>query len=175
MGCAAYRKTNPARIDVQSVQNDLAENRPFSHFLGDHDNRFRDGQSEKNRRNLDQGQTEKKCPSEPGVVDNDSYHTSKSARVQTNTSLEPDPRRVLRSLGQDSSPAARTAITFTWARGGARRHGGIRAALYTMHGAARPRGLHSSSSSQENKKSQRSQNKSQAQRLEAFEFSTTPF
>ena len=33
-----------------------------------------------------------------------------------NTSLEPDPRRVLNSLGQDSSPAARAAITYTWAR-----------------------------------------------------------
>ena len=90
----------------------------------------------------------------PGTVDNDSYHTSKSARVQTNTSLEPDPGRVLRSLGEDSSPAARTATTYTWARGGARRHGGIQAAPYTMRGAARPRGLHSSSSSsQENKRS----------------------
>ena len=89
----------------------------------------------------------KKCPSEPGVVDNDSYHTSKSAREQTHTNLEPDLRRVLRSLGQDSRPAARTATTYTWARGGARRHGGIRAAPYTMRGAARPRGLLSSSSS----------------------------
>ena len=50
--------------------------------------------------------------------------------------LEPDPRRVLRSLGQDAGPAARTATTHTWARGGARRHGGIRAAPYTMRGAA---------------------------------------
>ena len=144
-------KQNPARIDVVSVENDLAENRPFSHILGDHDNRFRDGQFEKTRRNFDQGQKEKKCPSDPGVVDNDSYHTSKSARVQTNTSLEPDLRRVLRSLGQDSSPAARTATTYTWTRGGARRHAGIRAAPYTMRGAARPRGLHSSSSSSSQK------------------------
>ena len=85
LGRAAYSKTNPARIDVVSVENDLAENRPFSHSLGDHDNRFRDGQFEKTRRNLDQGQTEKNCPSEPGVVDNDSYQTSKSTRVRTNT------------------------------------------------------------------------------------------
>ena len=87
--------------------------------------------------------------SEPGVVDNDSYHTSKSARVQTNTSLEPDPRRVLRRLGKDSSPAARTATTYTWARDGGRRHGRIRAAPCTMRDAARSRGLHNSSSSQE--------------------------
>ena len=50
-------------------------------------------------------------------------------------SLEPDPRRVLRSLGQDSGPAARTATTHTWARGGARRHGDVRAP-YTIRGAA---------------------------------------
>ena len=46
----------------------------------------------------------------------------RTARVQTNTSLEPNPRRVLRSLGQDSSPAARTATIYPWARGEARRH-----------------------------------------------------
>ena len=33
-------------------------------------------QFEKNRRNLDQGQRKKKCPIEPGEVDNDSYQTS---------------------------------------------------------------------------------------------------
>ena len=43
------------------------------------------------------------------------YHPSKSARVQTLTSLEPDPKSVLRKLGQDSNPAARTATTYTWA------------------------------------------------------------
>ena len=147
IGMCSIQQNKPPTNRRKSVENNLAENRPFSHFLGDHDNRFRCGQFEKNRGNLDQGQTEKKCPSEPGVVDNDSYHTSKSARVQTNTSLEPDPRRVLKSLGQDSSPVARTASTHTWARGGARRHGGILAAPCTMRGAARPRGLHSSSSS----------------------------
>ena len=67
-GCAVYRKKNPARIDAVSVEKKRAENRPFSHFLADHDNRFRDGQFEKNRRNLEKGQTEKNCPGEPGGI-----------------------------------------------------------------------------------------------------------
>ena len=58
----------------------------------------------------------------------------KYRQVQTNTTLEPGPRRVLTSLGQDSSPAARTATTYTWAKGGARRHRGIRAVAFTMRG-----------------------------------------
>ena len=39
-------------------------------------------------------------------VYDDSHHASTSVGVQTNTSLEPDPTRVLSSLGQGSSPAA---------------------------------------------------------------------
>ena len=34
LGYASYSKTNPARIDVVCVENDLAKNRPFSHFFG---------------------------------------------------------------------------------------------------------------------------------------------
>ena len=66
----------------------------------------------------------------PGTLYHDSYHTSTYACGSATTKLETDPRHVLRSLGQDSGPAARTATTHT-ARGGARRHGGIRAAPYT--------------------------------------------
>ena len=80
----------------------------------------------------------------PGMLYDDPYHTGTRAGVQTNTSLEPDPRRVLRSLGKRSSPAARTATTYTWARGGAQ--GSTRTASYTIQGAAWHRGLHSSSS-----------------------------
>ena len=50
LGCALYSKTNPARIDVVSVEKKRTENGPFSHFFGDHDNRFRDGQFAKNRK-----------------------------------------------------------------------------------------------------------------------------
>ena len=89
----------------------------------------------------------------PGASYDYLYHMSKSARLQAHTSLKPDPGRVLRSLGQDSSPAARTATTNSRARGGACRHGGIRTALYTVRGASRSSGLHSSSSSQENERS----------------------
>ena len=59
IGCAVYSKTNPAHIDVVSVEKNRTENRPFSHFLGDHDNRFRDGQFEKTRKKIEKGQTEK--------------------------------------------------------------------------------------------------------------------
>ena len=68
LGCAVYSKTNPTRIDVISVEKNRTENRPLSHFLGDHDNRFRDGQFEKTRKNLEKGQTEKNCPGEPGGI-----------------------------------------------------------------------------------------------------------
>ena len=36
--------------------------------LEDHDNRFRDGQFEKTRKNLEKGQTKKKCPGELGGI-----------------------------------------------------------------------------------------------------------
>ena len=68
LGCALYSKTNPARIDVVSVEKKGTEKRPFSHLLGHHDNRFRDGQFEKNRKNLEKGQTKKKCPGELGGI-----------------------------------------------------------------------------------------------------------
>ena len=58
LGCAAYSKANPARINVVSVENDLAENRPFSHFFGATTIDFVIGNS-KTKRNLDQGQTGK--------------------------------------------------------------------------------------------------------------------
>ena len=96
-----------------------------------------------------------------GTLYDDSYQANTSAGAQKKTSLKSDPRRVLRSLGQDSSLAARTATAYTWARGGAHCHGGIRAAPYAMRGAAwqsdcrgLPSILHSSSSS--SKESRRS-------------------
>ena len=68
LGCAVYSETNPARIDVVSVEKKRTENRPFSHFLGNHVNRFRDGQFEKTRKNPEKGQTKKKCPGELGGI-----------------------------------------------------------------------------------------------------------
>ena len=68
LGCALYSKTNPARIDVVSVEEKRTENRPFSHFLWHHDNRFRDGHFEKTRKNLEKGQTKKTCPGELGGI-----------------------------------------------------------------------------------------------------------
>ena len=59
-----------------------------------------------------------------------------------------------KSLGQGSRTAARAATVYTWARGGACRHGGIRVAPYTMRGSARPRGLQSSSSSKQQQQQQ---------------------
>ena len=66
----------------------------------------------------------------------DLCHKSTREGDRTNISLEPDPTRVLRSLGQDSSPAAGTASTCTWARGGARHHRVILSASYSVRGAA---------------------------------------
>ena len=68
LGCAVYSKTNPARIDAVSVEKKRTENRPFSHFLGHHDNRHRDGQLEKTKKNLEKGQTKKKYPCELGGI-----------------------------------------------------------------------------------------------------------
>ena len=83
--CSIQQKKT-ARINVVSVAKKRAENRPFSHFLGDHDNRFREGdhdnrfregdhdnqfrhgQFEKPRRNLEKGQTEKNSRGEPGGI-----------------------------------------------------------------------------------------------------------
>ena len=63
LGCAVYSQTKPARIDVVSVEKKWAENRPFSHSLGDHDIlRWAI------RKNLEKGQTEKNCLGEPGGI-----------------------------------------------------------------------------------------------------------
>ena len=56
----------------------------------------------------------------PCSLYDESYYTGTGPGVQINISLELDRRRVLRSLGQDSSGPYRN--TCTWARGEARHH-----------------------------------------------------
>ena len=63
-----YSETNPARIDVVSVDNDPAKSRPLSHFLGTTALNFVMSDSKKTEGTSAKGQNKKKCLSEPGDI-----------------------------------------------------------------------------------------------------------